>query len=89
METAAARLHPVNFGLALGVLWGLAMCLCTLGAWLLGWGVPFVDLMASLYPGLALSLTGSLLGLIWGFLDGFVGGFILAWLYNKFCQYSG
>lgn len=88
METVVARLHPVNFGLAVGVLWGVGVCLSALAAWLWGWGMPFIDLLASFYPGFAASLTGSLLGLVWGFLDGFVGGFILAWLYNKFCQRS-
>jgi hypothetical protein len=76
-------LNPAKFGLALGILCGLAMFIAGLAATYAGYGTEIVSLIGSVYIGYDINLVGSIVGGIWGFLDGLIGGFIFAWLYNK------
>jgi len=76
-------LNAKNLGLAGGILWGVSLMVCTWLSLFTGWGISFLVVMESIYPGFDISFVGSILGLIWGFLDGFVGLFLLAWIYNK------
>lgn len=47
----------------------------------LGWGVEFVEVMASIYVGFAPTIGGEIGG-IWGFVDGMIAGAIVAFTYN-------
>ena len=49
-----------------------------------GYGVAFLDLARSIYPGYAAmsGFVGVLVGTVYGFVDGLVGGAVIAWLYN-------
>ncbi len=76
-------LSPYKLGLSAGILWGLALAIMTVAGILFGYGLPFLHLMASVYPGYAVSYPGALIGLIYGFVDGFVGLYIFGWLYNR------
>ena len=76
------KLDGLSLGLAFGIIWGVGAFLLGLGAWLLNWGTPVVELISSVYIGYSASLVGSLLGLVWGFADAFIGGVLIAWLYN-------
>lgn len=76
------ELDPKRMGLAAGILWGWAMLVMTLVSMFTGYATAFLNCMASIYPGYAISLTGSLIGLVYGFLDGFVDLYLIAWLYN-------
>ena len=51
-----------------------------------GYGVNFLQMTRSLYPGLHVTGTvGSLVvSTVEGFVEGAIGGLILAWLYNGF-----
>lgn len=77
-------LNPKNLGLAAGALWGASMFVLTVVSILTGYGVMWLELMTSIYPGYTISWPGSIVGLIYGFLDGFVGLYVFGWLYNKF-----
>jgi hypothetical protein len=77
-------LNAKNLGLAAGTLWGISMFVLTIVAILTGYGVTWLELMASIYPGYTISWIGSIIGLIYGFFDGFVGLYIFGWLYNQF-----
>ena len=77
-------LNAKNLGLAGGILWGLAMFICTVVSIYTGYAGLFLDAMAGIYPGYDVSWGGSIIGLIYGFFDAFIGLYILAWLYNRF-----
>lgn len=66
-----------------GIVWGAAMFLTTLAAVYFNYGVALLNVMASIYPGYDISITGSLIGFIYGFFDVFVGVYIIAWVYSK------
>jgi hypothetical protein len=82
MKRGNTMLNPKNLGLAGGILWGAVLFVTTLIAAGTGYAASFLDLIMSVYPGYAISLTGSFIGLAYGFLDGFIGLYIFAWLYN-------
>jgi len=48
-----------------------------------GYATEFLEVMASIYPGYSISLSGSIIGMLYGFIDGFAGLYVLAWLYNR------
>ncbi|MGB6364388.1 MAG: bacteriophage holin [Thermoanaerobaculia bacterium] len=76
------QLDKKALGLAMGILWGLAVLVMTVWAMFVGGGEHLI-LLGKFYLGYGVSPAGALIGLIWGFIDGFIGGWVLAWLYNK------
>jgi len=48
-----------------------------------GYATTFLNLMANIYPGYQISITGSFIGLIYGFLDIFIGIYLINWVYKK------
>lgn len=79
------KLHALALGLAAGILWGGAILLTGLANLIWpGYGVAFLEVIGSIYPGFAPgSGVGTvLLGTVYGLADGIIGGVILAWLYN-------
>lgn len=75
-------LNPRNFGIAAGLVWGLALMAMTWLSIATGYGFLFLSMLVDLYPGYSISLSGSLLGLFYGFLDGFILFWLIAWIYN-------
>ncbi|MDP3953717.1 MAG: bacteriophage holin [bacterium] len=80
------KLNAKAFGMASGVLWGLAMFVVTLIAAMNGYATDFLLVMASIYPGFSLTYVGAFIGAIYGFIDGFIGGWLFACLYNRFLK---
>ncbi len=76
------KLDKKALGLASGILWGLAVLLCTLWVVWKGGGNTF-GLLDKFYWGYSISYGGAFIGLIWGFIDGLICGWIFAWLYNR------
>ena len=79
------KLSVKGMALAFAILWGGGVMLFVgLGNLCCGYGQPFLDLMASLYPGYGGggSVRELLIGVGYGILDGFIGGAVLAWIYN-------
>jgi len=80
------RLCTKSMGLAIGLIWGGAMLVIGLAN--LMWpeyGVGFLHLVASIYPGYTPGGFGSVIvGTLYALVDGFIGGLIFAWLYNMF-----
>lgn len=86
MKTKCGALHPVSFGLALGIISGVSiLIMALLDLFAGGYGDSYVKFVGTLYIGYAPTLLGSLIGLVYGFIDGFILGVIFAWLYNCFC----
>ena len=75
------RLNAKAFGLACGVVLGVAGFVATLFSMWFGGGYTITTL-AAVYFGYSWSFVGALLALIWGLIYGFVGGWILASVYN-------
>ena len=75
------RLNAKAFGLACGVVLGLAGFVATLFSMWFGAGYTITTL-AAVYFGYSWSFLGALLALVWGLIYGFVGGSILASVYN-------
>jgi hypothetical protein len=81
------KLKPLALGIALGIVWGGALCITTLVSLYIGYGRLFLETIPqSIYQGYAISLTGSVIGLIYGFLDGLVGGALIGWIYNRIAK---
>ena len=74
--------------LAGGIIWALTLFLTTLGGVYFGYGIAFLNVWVSIYPGYNISLLGSIIGLVYGFLDMFVGIYIIAWVYGKLSKYA-
>ena len=80
------ELRKRALGMALGIVWGLAIMLGTW--WLLLLDAPgdIVSKLASFYLGYSYSWGGAVIGFFWGFVDGFIAGVLIAWIYNLFCK---
>jgi hypothetical protein len=79
------KLSIKGLALASGILWGGSILL--VGLINLIWpayGVAFLDLAQSIYPGYGAGFWGLIVGTLYGVVDGAVGGAIFAWLYNTF-----
>ena len=77
---------PLNikaFGLAAGVLWGLAILIWTMLAVYTGLAKEFLEMFTYL-PGYGITVGGAFIGLIYGFIEGLICGAIFAWFYNQF-----
>jgi hypothetical protein len=73
--------------LTAGILWALAVFLVgVLNLIWSGYGVAFLKLIASVYPGYhATSSIGDLIvGTLYAFVDGAICGLVFGWLYNLF-----
>ncbi|VVB94404.1 Uncharacterised protein [uncultured archaeon] len=75
-------LNPKAFGLAAGVMWGLALLVTTLISVSTGYATMFLNIIASIYLGYSISPLGSIIGLIYGFADASIGFYIFARIYN-------
>ncbi len=80
------RLDIKAFGLACGIMWGLAVLVATLWLIVSGSGGTFMQYLDNFYIGYSFSVVGAFIGAIWGFFDGLIGGVIFAWLYNKLAK---
>lgn len=76
-------LNAKNFGLACGIIWGIAVLFIGLMSAYTNWGLEMQSVIASIYIGYEPTIAGSIIGGAWGFVDGFIGGYIFIWLYNK------
>lgn len=64
-------------------MWFIYIVSLGLLAGFFNWGVPFVELMGSLYIGYKPTLIGSLVGGVWALVDGAIAGVIIALVYNR------
>ena len=78
-------LNAKIMGLALGLLFGLAIFIAT--NWLVLKGGdpigPHLQLLSQYFIGYRVSFLGSLIGFAYGFALGTFAGALLAWIYNK------
>ncbi len=75
-----------NFALTCGLMWGGGLCVISIIQFISpSYGVAFLDVMESVYPGYQgmEGAVGAMVILLYGLLDGVVAGGIFAWLYNK------
>jgi len=79
------KCQPVPLGIAVGALWAIyVFCLGIVA--MFNWGVPMVDMLASLYIGYAASILGAIIGAIWAFVDGLIAGIVVGWVYNMLAK---
>lgn len=80
------RLCKKSTALAFGLIWGGAMLAFGIANQMWpGYGLVFLDVVASIYPGYTPGGFGSVIvGTLYGLVDGAIGGWIFAWLYNLF-----
>ncbi len=84
MSRKSSCLSPVAFGLASGIVNGLAMMLLAWAGHFYSYGKAWIDQLTPLYHGYTDTVFGGLAGLGWGFLVGFILGVIFAFVYNFF-----
>lgn len=82
------KLSKKSFGLAAGILWGVAIFAVTNILSIRGSGGTIIIGLKNIYLGYRLSLLGSIIGFIWGFITGFIAGWLLAFLNNLFIKSS-
>jgi len=81
------KLNLKALTLTAGILWALAVFLVgVLNLIWSGYGVAFLQLIASIYPGYhATSSVGDLIvGTLYALVDGAICGLVFGWLYNLF-----
>jgi hypothetical protein len=78
------KLNGKALGVALGLVWGVALFLVTNISLLRGGGGGTLGALSQVYIGYSFSFFGSIIGMLWGFVSMFVAGWLVAWLYNKF-----
>jgi len=78
------KLDKLAFGLALGIMWGLAVLAATLWVVIAQGEGAHLKLLNRFYPGYSVTVGGAFIGLLWGFIDGFIAGWIVAFFYNLF-----
>jgi hypothetical protein len=79
------KLNPKVTAITLAILWGGCVALvAVLNRIWPGYGVDFLNLTASIYPGFHPGgLRHAAIGTCYALLDGAVIGAVLAWLHNK------
>jgi protoporphyrinogen oxidase len=79
-----ARLDPVAFGLAAGIISGLILFLATMTLVIKGGAVvgPNLQLLSEVFPGYKVNYLGSFIGLLYAFGLGFFIGSVFAYLRN-------
>ncbi len=76
-------ISPCRFGVALGLVWGMALAVLALIAHAtVYYGHPFIQTLDSVYMGYSPTYEGAFLGFVWGFSDFFLFGIFVAWIYN-------
>lgn len=86
------RLSLKSLALALGLLWGGAvLCVGLANLAAPSYGVDFLKIMSSVYPGFHASRTilDVVVGALYGVGDGAIAGLLLGWLYNTFASRFG
>ena len=78
MENRFPPKAPYKFALIGGSFWGLTLCLLTLISAATGYGRPFLNLVAGIYPNYSVSFTGGFIVLLFGFMDGFIICYLIA-----------
>jgi len=81
------RLNIRAVAAALAILWGAAVLIIGLANFIWsGYGIGFLQLLASVYPGYKASgsLGDLISGTLYALVDGGLVGFVFAWLYNRF-----
>lgn len=81
-DSIKLKLCPFSLGIAIGIIDGLYMLLLGWGAWLWGYGHPFIEQVGGIFYGYAPTLLGGVLGGIWGFVEGFIFGVLVGLIYN-------
>jgi hypothetical protein len=79
------RLNVAALAVAGAVLWGASVFVVILANMAVPeYGVMFLNLVASLYPGFhaGAGIGGLLIGTVYAIADGAIGGALLGWLYN-------
>jgi hypothetical protein len=79
------KLSLKGLAVSLAILWGGSVFLVGLAnlIWS-GYAVPFLSLLASIYPGYHAvgSFVDLIVGTLYAVVDGVVGGLVFGWLYN-------
>jgi hypothetical protein len=83
------KLNAKAFAITAALAWGGSIFVVALLNRFWGnYGVAYLNLAASLYPGFHPGgMKAGIVGTLYGMLDGAVGGFVVAWLYNKLSDY--
>jgi len=75
-------LDALNFSIAGGLVWGLALLGLSAACSISGGGSLLPDALSSLYAGHGPGPAGAIAGFLYGFADAFIGCFIFASVYN-------
>jgi hypothetical protein len=80
------KFNVIQLGLTLGVIWAVLVLLVGIINLIFpGYGVAFLQLADSIYPGYHFGrwgFGGVIVATLYAALDGFVLGVVIAWLYN-------
>ncbi len=72
-----------------GLLGGFVVLFVSLGnLFVPGYGLPFLDLVASVYPGYrpGTGVSSVIVVTVYGLIDGAIAGALFGWLYNSFAK---
>lgn len=83
------HIHPVRFGLALGITHAAFLVVIAVLAAFFRWANEWVHLFSRLYPGYSITLFGVGFGILWAILAGFAAGWLFAVVFNFFSYVEG
>ncbi len=85
LETAVLRLNARAWGMAFGLLGGLALCIATLVLVLKGGPDvgQHLGLLANFFPGYRVTGLGAVLGFGYGFVTGYIVGWLISTVYGR------
>ena len=85
IEHALVRLNEHGWGLAFGLLAGLALFLATIVLVIRGGDVvgPHLGLLGNYLPGYEVTTAGAFIGLAYGLVIGYLAGFLIGLIYNR------
>jgi hypothetical protein len=83
MASQYMRLHPIKFGFALGLWWGIGLLIVSWISLRTGYGIGLIQGLSSVYLGYTATFVGGIIGFVWGFIDFFIFGLLVAWIYNS------
>ena len=86
------KLSLKGLAIAGAVVWGGGILVVGLANLIWeGYGVAFLELVASIYPGYDVEgdIGQVIVGTLYGFLDGAIGGLVFGFIYNMFAGGSG
>jgi hypothetical protein len=77
------RIHTKAFAISAGIVCGGLVGIASLLGLYFNYGIDFLYILRSVYPGYTVSVLGSIIGALYGFLHGALVAGVISFIYNR------